>query len=96
LPEGELVEVLCRGRHGHIERIVSQGEVSPPGFWYDQEQAEWVLLLQGSAELAFEDGSKIGLQTGEYLLLPAHQKHRIDYTSKNPPCIWLCVFADEK
>lgn len=28
-----------------IERIVSNGQASPPEFWYDQEDVEWVALL---------------------------------------------------
>ena len=54
---------------------------------------EWVILLPGEASLAYADGSKIKLTAGDYLLIPAHQKHRVEYTSSEPPCIWLAVHA---
>lgn len=73
-----------------IERILSSGQTSPEGFWYDQEENEWVTILEGEGEVAYPDGSKVRLQKGDTLLLPAHQKHRVSYTST--PCLWLCVF----
>ncbi|MGI5892462.1 MAG: cupin domain-containing protein, partial [Bacillota bacterium] len=77
-----------------IERIISCGQISPPGFWYDQDEDEWVLLVQGSARLSLSDGSNICLRAGQHILIPAHQKHRIEYTSSEPPCIWICVFGN--
>jgi cupin 2 domain-containing protein len=74
-----------------IERIVSTGQASPAGFWYDQTQNEWVLLLQGQAELAWEDGRVIPLKKGDWVFIPAHKRHRIIWTSDEPPCIWLAV-----
>ncbi len=74
-----------------IERIVSTGQASPPGFWYDQLQNEWVILLQGQAELAWDDGSVIPLQKGDWVYIPAHKRHRVTWTSKEPPCIWIAV-----
>lgn len=81
-------------QEGHgllIERIVSTGQASPPGFWYDQAQNEWVLLLQGRAVLEWDDGRSITLQQGDWLNIPAHTRHRVAWTSKDPPCIWLAV-----
>ena len=65
-----------------IERIISTGQTTPLGEWYDQETDEWVILLQGKAELSYEDGERIGLQAGDYLVIPAHVKHRVEYTSQ--------------
>ena len=74
-----------------IERIISTGQTTPSGQWYNQELDEWVILLQGEAELCYADYTKIKLKAGDYLLIPAHTKHRVEYTSIEPPCIWLAV-----
>ena len=79
-----------------IERIISSGQTTPEGEWLEQERDEWVILLQGEAELAYSDYSQIRLKTGDYLLIPAHQKHRVSYTSNEPPCIWLAIHSDLK
>jgi cupin 2 domain-containing protein len=91
----ELVQVMASGRYVRIERIVSQGHSSPPGFWYDQDQCEWVSLLQGSAKLQFEDepGPR-SLFRGDYVLIDAHRRHRVEWTSPNEPTIWLAVYFD--
>jgi cupin 2 domain-containing protein len=92
LPAEELFETLLNHDQVVIKRIISTGQVTPAGEWYDQEQHEWLIVVQGSAELSYEDNSRIKLTTGDYLLIPAHQKHRVEYTSTEPPCIWLTVF----
>jgi cupin 2 domain-containing protein len=92
LPQRELSEMLVDSNQIFIKRIISTGQVTAPGEWYDQEQHEWLIVLQGSGELSYEDGSRIKLTKGDYLLIPAHQKHRVEYTSTEPPCIWLTVF----
>ena len=76
-----------------IERIVSEGHVSPEGFWYDQGEPEWVALLQGTAELEFEDGRRHPMGAGDWLTIPAHERHRVAHTSSDPPCVWLAVFG---
>lgn len=93
MQDKELEEILLQDTNSgvRIERIISAGQVSPPGFWYDQAQNEWVLLLQGQAELTWEDGSVVSLQKGEWLFIPAHMRHRVSWTSSEPPCIWLAV-----
>ena len=96
LPEEELFEELLKTSAFRVERIVSTGQVSPPGFWYDQEEDEWAALLQGEAELEFEGGRTEKLQKGEWAFLPAHARHRVVYTSADPPCIWLAVFGRVK
>ena len=74
-----------------IERIVSQGHASAEGFWYDQPQAEWVTLLSGEAILRFEGETPRILRPGDWLLIPAHARHRVDWTSDTQPTIWLAV-----
>ena len=79
-----------------IERIVSEGQSSPPDFWYDQDESEWVTVLQGNAVVTVQnnDGTTTPhtLNVGDSLYLPAHQKHRVDSTSADPVTIWLAVF----
>ena len=64
---------------------------SPEGFWYDQENDEFILLLQGEATLEFEDGMR-EMKAGDYLIIPKNCKHRIAKSSLAPACVWLCVF----
>ncbi|MDV3003019.1 MAG: hypothetical protein N5P05_004674 (plasmid) [Chroococcopsis gigantea SAG 12.99] len=94
LPREELFESILRGPNISVERIISTGQVTPPGEWYNQPQDEWVLLLQGNASFSYEDGSFIDLKAGDYLLIPAGQKHRVERTSSNPPCIWLALHGN--
>ena len=94
LPNKELFESLVSAENILIERIISTGQVTPPGDWYDQDKDEWVILLQGEAVLAYADGSQTKLIAGDYLFIPAHQKHRVEYTSSQPPCIWLAVHSN--
>ena len=92
----EIIEVLSAmaGRAVRIERIVSEGQASPPGFWYDQEGDEWVLLLRGGAELEFDDPSgEERLAPGDWLLIPARRRHRVRATEKST--LWLAVHAED-
>ena len=77
-----------------VERIVSTGQASPPGEWYTQHRDEWVVLLQGEAELAYDDGTRLRVGSGDYVLIPAGERHRVEWTREDPPCIWLAVHAD--
>jgi len=88
---GERFETLAQTADCRIERILSTGQTTPPGDWYDQQWDEWVALLQGEAELSFQDGTRRRLSAGDHLLLAAHLRHRVEYTSSEPPCIWLAV-----
>ncbi len=90
LPD-EMVDVLLRQASLRIERIVSRGQYSAPDFWYDQEQAEWVLLIQGAARLEFAQ-HMVFLQAGDYLHIAAHEKHRVDWTDPEQDTVWLAVF----
>jgi len=91
LPKEELFEPILSNSNILLERIISISHSTPLGEWYDQPHDEWVVLLQGHARLSFQDGSSVDLIPGDYLLIQAHQKHRVDYTSSKPPCIWLAV-----
>ena len=93
LPD-ELFTTLIQSPHVRIERIVSQAHTSPEGFWYDQPQHEWVLLIRGAATLRFEEGL-VELRSGDSLLIKAHRKHRVESTSQDQPTIWLAVYYDE-
>ena len=72
-----------------IERIVSHAQPSPAGFWYDQEEDEWVVVLRGTAILEFAAGEKVQLKEGDYLTIPRHVQHRVARTSEDT--IWLAV-----
>lgn len=92
LPE-ELFETLLTGTKVRIERIVSHGHASPAGFWYDQDQHEWVVVLKGAATVKFEDRS-LELRPGDFVNISAHQKHRVEWTTPDEPTIWLAVHYD--
>jgi len=90
--EKEAAELLAAAPGLKVERIVSRGQASPPGFWYDQDWSEWVLLLAGAAGIAFEgEGSMRSLRPGDHLLIPAHCRHRVAWTDEAAPTIWLTV-----
>ena len=75
-----------------LERIVSCGQASPPGFWYDQPQAEWVIVLAGSARLRFADeADDRSLQAGDYVHIAAHRRHRVAWTDPTQATVWLAV-----
>jgi cupin 2 domain-containing protein len=76
-----------------IERIVSLGQASPPGFWYDQAEGESVLLLAGAAKLRFADEAEArALHPGDWLDIAPHRLHRIDWTDPATPTVWFTVF----
>ena len=91
LPD-EIVTVLRRGADLRIERIVSRGHCSPPGFWYDQEEGELVLLLTGRAGLLLEGEAERELRAGDWIDIPAHARHRVTFTDPTHDTIWLAVF----
>jgi cupin 2 domain-containing protein len=87
----DIVELLARPGL-RIERIVSNGHASPPGFWYDQPHGEWVVVLQGEARLLLEGESKPRvLRRGDFLELAPHQRHRVEWTHPQLVTIWLAV-----
>ncbi|MFL4989585.1 MAG: cupin domain-containing protein [Microvirga sp.] len=88
----EAVETLVSSPAVRIERIVSTGQASPPGFWYDEPLDEWVVVLSGAAGLlvAGEDGPRT-LRAGDHVHLPAHCRHRVEWTDAAEPTVWLAV-----
>jgi cupin 2 domain-containing protein len=89
----ELVNVLAESCGARIERIVSTGQASPDGFWYDQVEDEWVVVLRGAARLRFEQPQRlVSLAAGDHVWIPAHTRHRVDWTSHREPTVWLAVF----
>ncbi|MCD4683578.1 MAG: cupin domain-containing protein [Bacteroidales bacterium] len=92
----EIFEELIKTNDFFVERIYTNKAFEQPGKWYDQKKDEWVLLLQGKADLEFAENEIVQLNAGDYIFIPAHQKHRIIYSSVEPKCIWLAVFGDLK
>jgi cupin 2 domain-containing protein len=75
-----------------LERIVSLGQATPPGEWLDQQRSEWVVLLRGAARLLFEGESDVhDLRPGDYVTIPAHCRHRVEWTAPDEPTIWLAL-----
>jgi cupin 2 domain-containing protein len=92
---GEVAEGLLAAPGLRIERIVSLGQASPPGFWYDQPEPEWVLLVAGAAWLRFADEPAARhLGPGDWLEIAAHRRHRVEWTDPAMPTIWLAVFHE--
>ena len=93
----ETIEVLLTADGVRVERIVSHGHASPAGFWYDQQVAEWVLVLRGRAHLAIEgEAQDRVLGPGDSLFLPAHCRHRVAWTAPDEPTVWLTIFIDAR
>jgi cupin 2 domain-containing protein len=91
----ELFESIAASPHMRIERIVSRGHASAEGFWYEQPQNEWVMVVKGEAVLRFEQGGRsIRMKPGDHVTIGAGERHRVDWTSGNEDTIWLAVFYD--
>ena len=88
----ELVDVLVENHNLRIERTLSAGQVTD---WYDQEEGEYVFLLEGCSVIEYEDGEEVHMKKGDMLYLPPHRIHRVSKTSFNPICVWLCIFVLE-
>ncbi len=88
----ELLETILKRETFRIERIVSHGHSSPEGFWYDQDENEWVILLKGSAVLRFEDQAEnITMNPGDYIHIEKHRRHRVEWTDPEQDTVWLAV-----
>jgi cupin 2 domain-containing protein len=99
IPDGageEVFTTLLKTGAFTLERIVSSGQATPPGQWWDQETHEWVILLKGRAGLMFE-GEEEGrtLQPGDFVLIPAHRKHRVEWTDAVQTTLWLALHYRE-
>ncbi len=86
----EIIEKLIEKENIRIERIASFSDRSENGFYYDQDEYEFVLLLKGRAKLLFEGRGTVELKAGDWLVIEPHERHRVEYTSKD--ALWLCVF----
>ncbi|UTA47599.1 cupin domain-containing protein [Simiduia sp. 21SJ11W-1] len=87
----EVFEQLAGAGNCKIERIVSQGQTTPAGEWYDQPGTEWVLVLEGEALLEMDNGRQHHLHAGDHITLPAHCRHRVAWTKPDAATIWLAV-----
>jgi cupin 2 domain-containing protein len=91
LPD-ELIEILSENENIRIERIVSRGHTSQPDHWYDQENKEFVLLVSGAATLRFKkDNRAVKMKAGDYLVISAHEQHRVEMTSSDEDAVWLAI-----
>jgi len=94
LPELPLTEeqttILAESSRVRIERIISTGQTSG---WYDQAETEFVALLEGSSVIDFENGRSVAMSKGDTIVIEPHERHRVSFTSNEPPCVWLCVFS---
>jgi cupin 2 domain-containing protein len=88
----ERFETLFENKGIKLERITSVGQSTSPGQWYDQDWDEWVILLKGSAGILFEGDETVGtLRPGDYIYIPAHKKHRVEWTDPQEKTIWLTL-----
>ena len=87
----EIFDDLVSSDTVKIERIISKGQTSPDFGWYDQEQNEWVIIIAGSAIIGFDDKPSVTLKAGDYLNIPAHQKHKVAWTDPDVETVWLAV-----
>ena len=87
----EMFDEILSMKDFKIERIVSDGHCSPINFWYDQDMNELIFLLQGKSKIVFDDGSVFELYPGDYFFIPAHKKHRVEWTDDKQKTIWLAI-----
>ena len=92
LDKEDVEELICTEAL-RVERIVSHGHASPPGFWYDQRESEWVMLLSGRARLQFEgESGTVDLKPGDWVNIPAPARHRVEWTQPGIDSVWLAIF----
>jgi cupin 2 domain-containing protein len=88
----EMSETVLESEYFRLERIISSGQMTPPGEWYDQESNEWVILLGGNAGLLFEGGTEVHvMRPGDYVHIPAHRRHRVEWTDPEQKTVWLTL-----
>ncbi len=90
--EDEIFQTVISNKNIKIERIISYGQTTPEDYWYDQDEEEFVMILEGEAGIEYNDGTLFHLKKGDSLYIKAHQKHRVVYTSA--PAVWLAVFIN--
>jgi cupin 2 domain-containing protein len=92
----EIFDPLLQSPRFKLERIISTGQATPPGQWYDQDRPEWIILLKGSAGLQIEGKQTLTLSPGDHLLIPAHVRHRVEWTDPAETTVWLGLhYADD-
>ena len=88
----EIFENLLKTDRFVLKRIISSGQATPPGEWYDQDEEEWVIVLSGSAGIRFEGQKELTMMhPGDYIQIPAHQRHRIEWTDAKRKTVWLAL-----
>ena len=88
----EISQTLLKSEHFKLERIISSGQATSPGEWFDQNTNEWVILLSGSAGLRFDDEEEIcAMHPGHYVHVPAHKRHRVEWTDPEQKTVWLAL-----
>ena len=93
--EEDFSTLLATG-HFRLVRIISTGQATPEGEWYDQDKAEWVVLLRGNAGLRFEDEAETRiLRPGDFIDIPAHHRHRVEWTDDSEPTVWLALYYED-
>jgi cupin 2 domain-containing protein len=89
----EFVERLAGKKGVRIERIISRGHSSAEGYWYDQAETEWVLLVRGAARIRFEaDNTTLEMKAGDHITIAPRVRHRVEWTAPDKETIWLAVF----
>jgi len=89
----EVFDTILNADTVEIKRIVSRGQNSPADYWYDQEKSEWVMVLKGASKLKFKDDQSIvEMMPGDFICIPAHCKHRVEWTDPDVETIWLAIF----
>lgn len=89
----ELTTLIMKNENIRVERIISTGQTTD---WYEQDQYELVFLLSGNAKIEYENKEIIELKAGDTIKIPKHKRHRVAFTSKTPPCVWLCIFYNSE
>ena len=90
--EKEIFNDLLQSDNVRIERILSKGHTSPEEGWYDQDENEWVIVLEGAGVIRFETGEEVKLEKGDFLNIPSHKKHKVSWTDPEMVTLWLAVF----
>jgi len=88
----EIIEQVLKNEKVKIERIVSYGQTTPKDYWYNQDKDEFVIILNGSAKIKYNDNRVFELNVGDSLYIPSHQKHQVIYTDN--PTVWLAIFIN--
>ena len=91
----EFIDTILDTNSIRIQRIISAGHSSPPGYWYDQDTSEWVVVLKGEGTLLFaDDEQRVHMKAGDYINIPAHKRHRVEWTTPDEPTLWLAIHYD--